>query len=43
MPGHVDDIVDSTQDAIIAIGRLQSAVAGHVRPIAPVKASSVLQ
>src|SRR6516225_9233203 len=42
MPRHVDDIVDSTQDAIIAIGRLQSPVAGHVWPIAPVTARSVL-
>ncbi len=42
MPGHVDDVVDSTQDAIVAVGRLQSAVAGHVRPVAPVTALSVL-
>src|SRR6516164_1727142 len=42
MSGDVDDIVDSTQDAIIAICRLQGAVAGHVRPIAPVTARSVL-
>src|SRR5262249_47257810 len=42
MPGPVDDIIDSTKDAIIAICRLQSAVAGHVRPVAPVTACSVL-
>src|SRR5260370_9971949 len=42
MPGHVDDVVDSTQDAIVAVGRLQSAVAGHVRPVAPVPTVPVL-
>lgn len=26
MPGHIDDIVDSTEDAVVAVGRLQSAV-----------------
>src|SRR5208337_2396466 len=40
--GDVDDIVDSTLDAIVAVGRLQSTVAGHVWPVAPVLTVPVL-
>src|SRR5208337_1040232 len=42
VPGDVDDIVDATQDAIVAVGRLQSTVAGHVWPVAPVPAVPIL-
>src|SRR5262249_47753726 len=37
-----DDIVNSTQDAIVAVGRLQCTIAGHVGPVAPVPTVSVL-
>src|SRR6516165_2217716 len=42
VPGNVDDVVNSTQDPIVAVGRLQGAVARHVRPIAPVTTVPVL-
>src|SRR6266540_1419734 len=38
---HVDDIVHPAEDPEVAIGRLDSAVAGEVRPVAPVLALSV--
>src|SRR5262245_22143236 len=42
VPGNVDDVINSTQDAIVAVGCLQSAVAGHVRPVAPVATVPIL-
>src|SRR5436309_1084005 len=38
MAGDVDHVVDATEDAVIAVGRLHRAVAGEIRPIAPVLA-----
>src|SRR6516162_1727291 len=42
MSGNVDDIVNSTQDAIVAVSCLQGTVAGHVRPVTPVSTVPVL-
>src|SRR5262252_3806369 len=40
--GRLGDVINSTQDAIVAVGCLQSAVAGHVRPVAPVATVPIL-
>src|SRR6266852_5995746 len=42
MPGHIDDIVDSPEDAIVTVGRLQRAVVTRVWPIAPVTTLPIL-
>src|SRR5438132_12728748 len=42
MPGDVDHVVDASEDAEVAIFRLQRAVSGEVRPIVPVLAVLVL-
>src|SRR5215469_4888576 len=36
--GHVDDVVDATEDAEVAVLGLQRAVTGEVRPVVPVLA-----
>jgi hypothetical protein len=41
MAGDVDHVVDAAENAIVAVGRLQRAVAGEVRPIAPILAVRV--
>src|SRR6266540_620948 len=38
MPGDVDHVVDPAEDAEIAVGGLDSAVAREIRPVAPVGA-----
>src|SRR5260370_16527707 len=42
MPGYIDDIVDSPEDAIVTVGRLQRAVVTKVWPIAPVTTLPIL-
>src|SRR5262249_19902272 len=39
--GHVDHVVHPAQNAEVAVGRLQRAVAGEVRPVVPVLALRV--
>src|SRR5439155_20075518 len=36
MPGDVDDVVDAAEDAEVAVIGADGAVAGEVRPVAPV-------
>src|SRR5580700_1423914 len=36
VPGHVDHVVDAAEDPEIAVGRLEGAVSGEVRPVVPV-------
>src|SRR5205823_4375621 len=38
MAGDVDDIVDAAEDPEVAVGGLQSSVAGEIWPVAPVLA-----
>ena len=42
VPGHVDHVVDPAEDPEVAVGGLHRAVAGEVRPVAPVLAVRVL-
>ena len=38
MPGDVDYVIDAAQDAIVAVGGNHGAIAGEVRPVAPIGA-----
>ena len=38
VPGDIDHVVDPAEDPEVAVGRLDRAVAGEVRPVVPVLA-----
>src|SRR5260370_35145665 len=36
MTGHVDDVVDAAENAVVAVGGKNGAIGGVVRPVAPI-------